>query len=207
MIVTRPAIGAAVARHGRRCTDTAAWPWMIGVIETAVANGEIALPDAVIGAVLHGPPQLSRAARAAVHDADRAVVPGPAPAACAPRGDRELTALRGRLGTARGDRLCGTVAAVGRSGEPPDLALARLRSLEAAAQAGLDDIGRRAGIGRAGRWLLLAPLAPVALGVLPGVAGWVVTVLAAAAWGLAGPWVSAADHPRVFAHEPLDRRP
>lgn len=191
------------ARRRRPGSDATEWPWMLGVVESVVDDGHATPADAVLGVLLHGPPAASLAVRDALRDLgpDRR---GPAGADHGRVGAPALAAVRDRLGSVRGDRLCGTVAAIERSGEPPDVALARLRTLETAAQPGVDTAHRHVAAGRAGRWLLLTPLLAVGSGALDGGAAWLAAATAVALWWLADMWLSTGDQPRVFAHEPLD---
>jgi hypothetical protein len=169
----------------RRPAAPSTWLWLLAEVERHAVTTRPA--DAVVGVCLHGPPHMRRAARVALET----------------RGgvgdDRVLGVLGDRLATVAGDRLCATAAALARTGGDAADVLAALRASERDRTA--DAEARRAAVrvGRAGTWLLLAPLAVVATGAVIGPPAHLLAATTVAGWWLGSAWVAtAAEPPRVF---------
>lgn len=180
--------GLALAGRGRRtrAVPPDVWAWLLTEVEVHVDRVAADPCDAAVGVCLHGPPAVRAAARAVVRD----------------HGDAQPGVLLGmlcdRLGTAQGDRMCATVAALASGAGGPAL-LARLRDAEAALADAQRAARAVAHAGAVGCWLLLSPLALVAAGVATGTAAWTTAVAAVAGWWLGRRWLcTPVAGPRVL---------
>ena len=187
-------LGVALRGRARHGGETVNWPWLVAEVE-ARAAGSRSLSEVTFGLCLHGPPPLAAAARSALSGH------GPrAPASVL------LEALRVRLASPHADRLCATVTAVELTGVAPGPPLARLRAALAHA-ADADGVRSTAmTFGLAGRWLLLAPLLPLATGVAEGLRAWVVAMLVVGLWCTATRMLRHHAGNRAVAGWPLPAR-
>ena len=173
-------------RRHTHVVPTDVWARLLTEVEAHVDRGTGDPCDVAVGVCLHGPPAVRSAARAVVRDH------GDAPPGVL------LGMLCDRLGTAQGDRMGATVAAIA-GGAGDVMLLARLRDGEAAladAQRSARAVSRG---GAAACWLLLSPLALVATGLATEMAAWVISVAAVAGWWSGRAWLRATVAcPRVF---------
>lgn len=194
IVIVVVAAGGRRRRGGRTGGD--AWLWLLAEIEARVEDPGVRPAEATVGVCLHGPPQVRVATHAVVRDHAGA------------RAVDMLAPLSDALATGRGDRLCGTVAELERTGVPPVAPLARLRAAEASAAD--HDRCRRAitRIGVVGRCLLLTPLVAVPAGAVTGAATWLLAGLAVGVWWFTGWWLRAATDPyRVLTTTSAGRTP
>ncbi|MBW3603300.1 MAG: hypothetical protein KY460_00070 [Actinobacteria bacterium] len=170
------------------------WPWFVGAVEHELDRDGADVATATLRAGLGGPPPLRDATRAVVRaapDADAVAL---------------IDMLRGRVATAAGDRLFGTVAALHERGAPAGAALAWLRGDASAAAAHACACAGVAAGGTVARWLLLVPLVPVVGSDLPTGGRWSAAVLAVGLWWCAGRWLRPYPSARVFAADPTGPR-
>lgn len=175
----------------RMCVGAAVWPWLVAVVQRRLDEGGVDLATATVQACLGGPPQLRCAAEDAVRaagDADAMVL---------------LAALRDRVDSAIGDRVFATIAAVHVGAAPTDAPLAWLRASVSATSAHEVELVAVGDGGTVARWLLLAPVVPVAGGYLAGTAGWCAVAVTLGLWWWSGRWLCARRDVRVFAAESI----
>jgi hypothetical protein len=158
------------------------------VAETVRARRRTAVLDAAGAAevwpcvVAQGPPTARTAVRATAQS--DGVTAGAA---------ARLAAACDRLASTRSDRLHAAVVV----GAPPPVAFARLLRREIDDIAHHDDRAALVRSARAGRWLLLAPLTPIALGAATGAVAVAIAIVAVLAWSAAAAWIDAARPRRI----------
>lgn len=166
------------------------WPWLIAVIARQRDRDGADLPTATVRACLGGPPELRSVT-------EQVVATGGGADAL-----QLLSALRDRIGSAAGDRVFGTIAALHIRGAPASSALAWLRADASAVAAHEQACAAITGGGNIARWLLLAPVVPWVTGYLHGVPGLSVAITAVGLWWGAGRWLRDRPDTRVLVTEP-----
>jgi hypothetical protein len=166
------------------------WP---GVVARATSGAGVDGRDVatdVLGALVWGLPRV----RAAIRAAGRGHGPTMSPAG-------RLAVVCARLADPRSDRLHAAAVVAGVSAP---VVLPRLWRSEVDDIAHHDDRCAVARSARVGRWLLLAPLAPIALGLVAGPAAIVLAAVAVLAWFAAGTWIAAAGPRRIATCAPTE---